>query len=423
MMRAYNCNITPGFAPTICAYQNWGTAKNLPVTLNYDPANPSRCQIAFALDETATGGGTCYVQGSGAALLAVPMDVPPTSADGIEWLGQPLELKAGTSPFPQGVVNRGPLPPFPPQPPTYNSQLWFAPPADAQKRYWRCNFGCVTIPGLPWVPGMEDQNFDRVLTGFFGRYDPAWQSTIVTTYRERGYTQFVRWVQDEQSVPGYSIQKYVDECKQLKNGGVPFIAHSFLSKEYAPYNPALDYLRDTFGPLIDALQAAECLDICLPGFELDLVSGGSLFDLIDYFTVERGLTEAADCPSYLHLISAYTWPGVGAPDRRQWWDRQYRKLTGLCYQNDPIWAIATAQDVYQYTTNDPREGFVGTDSGFGHPFDFVPLETRLALAFGDNAIFDENDLDQFGYLSLCTPGDLPGMGFGCGARRPDGVYL
>lgn len=95
MIRAYNCNITPGFAPTMCAYLNWGLKLYLPVTLNYDPANPARCQVTFALDETATGGGTLAVQGTGAALLDVPMAVPDQSADGVEWLGAPLELVAG----------------------------------------------------------------------------------------------------------------------------------------------------------------------------------------------------------------------------------------------------------------------------------------------------------------------------------------
>lgn len=422
MKRAYNANISPGFTPSMCSFLVWNApSRDIPVALVYDPANPARCQIMFATDEIASGGGTLTVWATGAQAFQLSCNVPVTSENGIE-LGTSIELKAGSSPFPQGVVNRGPLPPYP-QPINYGTDLWFQPPADAQKRYFRCNFGCVTIPGLPWVPGMEAKNFDRLLTGFHGRYDPTWQAVIATTYMQRGYTHYLRWVQDEQNYPGYSIEKYVDECLALKSAGVTYIVHSFLSKDFAPHNPSVEYCRETFGPLIAALKAANCLDLCIVGFELNLVSDGSLFDLIDYFTVEEGLNEANGVPAYVHFISGYTWPGQGAPDRRQWWNAQIGKLTGLCYQCDPEWSYRDMQDRIGDTTNNSGEGFVGTDSGFGHAFDMIPLEPELTKAFGDGATLDENDLDQCGYVLLCTPGGIPCMGFGNGGRRPDGSYL
>lgn len=327
------------------------------------------------------------------------------------------------APFPAGIVPRGPLPPFP-RPENYDTNLWFAPPANADKRYFRCNFGCVTIPGLPWVPGMESQNFDRLLTGFFGRYDATWQNTIIETYRGRGYTHFLRWVQDEQNYPGYSIEKYVAECLEIKAGGIPFIAHSFLSKTYSPMFPDVNYCRQTFGPLIQALKDADCLDLCIVGFELNLFVGAGqpINDIIDYFTQECGLNEANGCPAYVHFTSEVTWWGQDGSNRSVWWDLQRGKLTGLLYQNDPAWPIWLAQQHYRDST-DVSAGFPGRDSGFGHDFDFVCLETQLERAFGDHADLDENDLDLFGYLSLCTNGKLPVMGFGNGARRPDGSYL
>lgn len=341
----------------------------------------------------------------------------------------PLIMEPSVVPFPGRVVARAPLPPFPPNAldnspaGSYGTTLGLTPPPLADKRYWRANFGTVTVPGLPFVPGMEPTNFDRVLTGFFGRYTPDWQATIASTYAERGYTHFLRWVQDEQSVPGFSIEKYVDECHRLHDAGIPFIAHSFLSKVYAPSSPDAKYLAATFDPLIEALQNDQVLDLAVVGFELtEVYPNDSLQVPIDYF-VTRGLTEAHGCPLYVHHISEYTWPGVGAPDRRQWWDRYgYGKLTGLLYQCDPAWSIADAQARYRDTTDNAGEGFPNTDSGFGHPFDFVVLETQLARAFGHDSP-NEDDLDLFGYLSLCTPGQLPVMGFGCGARRPDGTYL
>jgi hypothetical protein len=419
MIRAYNHNISPGFVPAMAAFLNWGTKQTIPVTLIYDPQNPARCQTIFATDETAAGGGTLTIWAAGAAPFSVNCNVPALGTTE----GPSLDLKAGTAPFPQGVVNRGPLPAFPPG--SYDRDLWFQPPATADVRYWRCNFGGVTIPGLPWVDGMEDANYDRVLTGFFGRYTTDWQQVIIRTYRERGYTHFLRWVQDEMHVPGFSIAKYVSECQAIKAGGVPFIAHSFLSKTFSPQNPGSAYCHQQFDALIDALLAAGCLDCYTVGFELNAFTNDPASNdaCIDYFTVERGLTEATGHPGYVHFYPGYTWQGTGARDRRSWWDLRRGKLTGLLYQSDPAWGVRDAQDRYKDTTDNPDEGFVGTDSGFGHPFDFVPLETQLERAFGDHADLDENDLDLMGYLSLCTTGGVPCMGFGCGCRRPDGSYV
>lgn len=338
----------------------------------------------------------------------------------------PLIMEPSAVPFPGSVVPRGPLPPLPPndQDPStaYDSTLWFTPPTLADKRYFRCNFGTMTVPGLPFVDGMPTAHFDRVLTGFFGKYAPSWQATIAQTYAQRGYTHFLRWVQNEQAVPGYSIEKYVAECLALKDAGVPYIVHAFLSKNFAPFNPSNQYLHDTFDGLITALKAANVLDLAVVGFELTSVSNGPLFDLIAFFATEHQLTEAQGCPLYVHHISGYTWPGVGAPDRRSWWNLAVGDLTGLLYQNDPAWPIALAQARYRDTTDNAGEGFPGTDSGFGHPFDFVAFETQLARAFGADRP-NEDDLDLFGYLSCCTSGALPIMGFGCGGRRPSGSYI
>lgn len=105
MKRAWNANLTPGFQPAMCSYLNWGTATLLPVTLIYDPHNPARCQIVFALDETATGGGTITIWATGAKVFSGAMNVPDTTTqNGREYTppqdGVPLELvKAGVNPF------------------------------------------------------------------------------------------------------------------------------------------------------------------------------------------------------------------------------------------------------------------------------------------------------------------------------------
>lgn len=97
MARSSNHNITPGFAPLMASYLNWGTGKPCPITPpQIDPQNPNRCSIVWADDEEATGGGTLQVWGSGSQPFSVNMDVPP----GANTEGPSLDLKAGIGPFP-----------------------------------------------------------------------------------------------------------------------------------------------------------------------------------------------------------------------------------------------------------------------------------------------------------------------------------
>jgi hypothetical protein len=427
-MRSLNCNIVPN--PDAVAALVADTGQPIPVALIPDPHNAGRCALELpdAPFQDGPYGANLTVLASGFQKWQGRITLPPygQSAEGIS-----IELKAsGALPFPQGVVNRGPLPqPFPSSivEGDYYTALRAEPPAGADKRFWRCDFGCVTIPGLPWVEGMEGANYDRVLTGFLGRYTPDWQNKIIAQHTRNGYTHFMRWVSDELLGPAQvSVAAYVDQCKRIKDRGIPYIAHSFLSKTFVTL-PDLNYMRNTFGPVIDALLKADMLDIAIIGFELTLITNGSTnqFDLIDYFTVERGLNEGNGIPAYTHEITGYTWPGPvgGIRDRAQWWNAQRGKLTGLLYQCTPNMPLRETQDRIRDTTDNAGEGFVGRDSGFGHDFDFVACETRLSRAFGDNADLNEDDLNTVGWLTLCTPGALPVMGFGCGARRPDGSYL
>lgn len=369
-------------------------------------------------------GFNCRVTVSGYKDVTFRIPVPPVGNTEGAALGVPfINMEPSVLPFPQGAVRRAPLAPFPPG--EYDRDLWFTPPTAAEKRYWRANFGCVEIPNLPWIPGMEEQNYNRVLTGFYGRYAPAWRDVIGKEHVKHGFTHFLRWVQDELLGAGVSIQAYVDQCKELKDNGMTYVAHSFLSKTFAPQSPGSQYCHEQFDALIDALQKANVLDLYTVGFELNAFTNDPASNdaCIDYFAVERGLTEANGVPGYVHFFPGYTWQGTGARDRRTWWDMRRFKLTGLLYQSDPAWDIRMAQDRYKDTTDNAGEGFVGTDSGFGHEFDFVALETQLQRTFGNRADLNEDDLDQMGFLSCCTHGGVPVMGYGCGARRPDGSYL
>lgn len=421
-MRTSNCNINKPGAIAAGYTDRPGPREWIPLVLV--DAGPGRCQLQLPDAPYPQGpiglNIEVALEGCRTFLGRVTLPAYGQAGEGID-----IELEQTTLPFPDRAVPRAPLPP-PPQPVDYDHDLWFPPPsvdgkAVATKRYWRGNFGCVTIPGLPWVPGMASRNYDRLLTGFLGRYPPQWQDIAVNTYAERPYTHFLRWVQDERNGAGVSIPDYVDQCHRIHDAGIPYVAHSFLSKTYAPFDDSAEYCRQQFGDLIDALLKAECLDLYSVGFELNLFnSPESVQACIDYFAVERNLTEATDHPGYVHFSSEVTWWGRG--NRSLWWDLQRGKLTGLLYQSDPAWGIRLAQEHYRDST-DVAAGFPGRDSGFGHDFDFVALETQLERAFGDNADLDENDLDQMGYYSLCTRGRIPVMGFGNGCRRPSGDYV
>lgn len=99
-MRALNCNITPGFTPAMASVLAWSPPGgiNIPVALRFDPANPARCQIVFADDETATGGSTLTVWAAGAQAFSAPATIPPLVGN---YEGPSIELKAGIPPFPQ----------------------------------------------------------------------------------------------------------------------------------------------------------------------------------------------------------------------------------------------------------------------------------------------------------------------------------
>jgi hypothetical protein len=91
------------------------------------------------------------------------------------------------------------------------------------------------------------------------------------------------------------------------------------------------------------------------------------------------------------------------------------ELTGLCYQIDPNWPVPLAQAHIVDTLTQ----FGNTDSGFGHPFDFVTMENLAALQFSHDHP-DEDDGDLFGYLLRCTQGAVPVMGGAMAfARRMD----
>jgi hypothetical protein len=120
---------------------------------------------------------------------------------------------------------------------------------------------------------------------------------------------------------------------------------------------------------------------------------------------------------YVHFQQGYaSWQGYG-PNGEElpfgaYWDRNVGKLTGVLHQRDLGWS----DEEYQGRILDVLERFAGkwpcpTDSGFGHPFDFVALEINSEPQYQGRE--SEADGDRLGRVAMATPAVesvVPGFG-------------
>jgi hypothetical protein len=271
----------------------------------------------------------------------------------------------------------------------------------------------VTIPGLPFVPGGSSVHPERALTWFLDRWSPQWQQTILETHRRRGYTHFVLSWPDSRDGNGQSVAQFVATATKVKEMG--FYVVVFLgSKVYDPRDASAAEWAPRIDPVLAALIAARAIDVAVVGWELDLwnVPGDRLQGIIDHVA---SITVPAGIRTYVHFSPhRISWQRDGETTL-DWWNRQRGKLTGVLYQGDTSWTVG----MFQARLNDVQVRFAQLgDSGFGHPFDVVAFETVASLQFDGPTDEDRGDLT--GYELLCTPGPVPIMGFGNGARLPDG---
>ena len=194
------------------------------------------------------------------------------------------------------------------------------------------------------------------------------------------------------------------------------VTHMLLSKDFDGRNPDAAKLD----ALLDALLVAGAADkvCCFWEGNLFIDPQPVIQRIIDHVTAR---TVPAGVLTYVHFspgVIAWQKDGETTAD---FWKQQVGKLTGLLHQVDPSQTAAQMQS----RLNDALVRFGGefgfpTDSGFGHPFDLVSDEVGASRMF-DGA--SEDDGDKWGYEALCTPGPVPVMGFGNGARYPDGGVI
>jgi hypothetical protein len=326
------------------------------------------------------------------------------------------------TPMPPAVA-RGPLPPFDRAttdpdtgaPLPVHTRLTQSIPASGTRRWWRGNAWGVTVPGLPAVPGgATGPAQNRVLTWFLDRWTPEWQDRILRAHAERGYDRFVLSWPDSRDGAGQSLDQYVETTRRVAAAGL-LPVHMLLSKVFDGVNPDPSRLD----PVIDALLAEDLIPLTSVGWELNLFNSPEhLQRVIDH--VDQRLADRSRNLLYVHFAPHYaSWqPDRPGGNGGEFWRPNIGKLTGLLYQCNPSWSVG----MMQARINDV---LVRLNAGglWGLPVDFdvVVWETIATLQFENQA--DEDRGDLVGYETLCAQGPLPVMGFGNGARYPDGRVI
>jgi hypothetical protein len=284
------------------------------------------------------------------------------------------------------------------------------------RRYLRANFFSVSVPGLSFVPGGSSERHDLFMTWFLHRYNPVEQLLACQTYAERGYVDFLLMIADMQR-DGLSTAAIVELALFVQSFGLRVVA-SLGSKDISPKDDRVDgWPMQQALPVLEALIAARAVDKAIVGFEFSLWNDPrNTQSIIDLFA---SVCTPADVWLYMHFASDGDWWSTDA-NRRDFWRKQAGKLRGVMKQHDP-WNESVA--LMQARIHEEQVIFaeIGAVDANG-PFDVIACEYAAMRQFPTYQ-WSEDRGDMVGYELLCTPGDLPIMGFGGGARYPDGRVL
>jgi len=264
-------------------------------------------------------------------------------------------------------------------------------------REYRGNMCGVRVPGLPLIPGGA-LDASLVISWFIDRYDALNRVRIYNVWRAKGIVDVaVSWPDSRDY--GFSEAEFVNTCSELVAHG--FLPCVFLSSKY--YDPA-----DTQGilrncvPVLRKLIAEGVAPRAVVGWELSLwlqpVQVQELIDALAAECVPHGVK------LYVHFQEGYFAFQKDKPGSTtaEFWNQQVGKLTGVLHQKTLAWDDAE----YQARIVDCLERFAGgygfvTDSGFGHPFDFIAYEITAMLQFDGTCSEDEGN--RQGQIALNTP--------------------
>jgi hypothetical protein len=264
-------------------------------------------------------------------------------------------------------------------------------------RVYRGNMCGVRVPDLPSIPGGAP-DASLVLSWFIDRYNPHDRQRVYAAWERAGVVDvLVSWPDSRDY--GQSVAQFVQTCAELADRG--FLPCVFLSSKY--YDPAdVDGILANALPCLKALIAAGVVARVCVGWELSLwLSPEQVQALIDALAA---ICNAAKVGLWVHFQQGYF---AFEKDRRDattadFWNIQVGKLQGVLHQRDLSWDMP----MYRARIVDCLERFAGgfgfvTDSGYGHPFDFVALEITAQPQY--NGETTEADGNAWGQWAIETP--------------------
>lgn len=283
---------------------------------------------------------------------------------------------------------------------------------------WLENAWSMTIPGLPWLPGLTSSvHPERCLTWFLGH--PLWASwvdAILTAACQKGYNTFTLSWPDCR--PFQSLQQFVATAVYVKSWG--FRVHiKWWSKDYDPLNATWDQFGPIITPVLEALMAARAMDFCSPwewnAGNVPGDQGNAILQGVSNLVMPAGVKP---CVHFSPEVTSWQTDGTS---RFDWWAIMAPSLPGgLLYQAQPpsIWNMGTRQARFLDTTGSTQ--FQGPGGAF--PVPFIAWEGDGVEQFdGDQP--DELTSAMHGLLDLMTPGVVPVAGCGDGVWLQDGTPL
>lgn len=286
-------------------------------------------------------------------------------------------------------------------------------PVGPDKRFWRGDAWGVTVPGLPFVSQGSSKHPERALTWFFDRWSADWQQRILNAYRQRGYTHFALSWPDSRDGNGQNVAQFVATALRVKQA-IPYVAVFLTSKDYDARDATPDARMASVAPVVDALVAANAVDLIVAGWELDTFNRGDYLEGFLRALAQRypGVDIGAHFTTY-----KTSWQADGQP-RAAFWTSLASALQGgarpwLLYQGNQNDSCGAMQAHF----NDamvPASGLQAVNAVL------VPWELVAMNEFdGDHP--NEDDANARGWELLATPGPLLASGFGNGARYPSGA--
>ncbi len=284
------------------------------------------------------------------------------------------------------------------------------PPFQPAPRYWKGQMCGIRVPGVsPVLGGAGDPAL--ILSWFYDRYIAVHQTMIRAAWHARGDTHVLLSWPDSRAI-GQTPQQFLTTCRALiADGFYPCVM--LCSKDYDP--PDVIGTLSNIAPVLSLLVGVVPM-FCV-GWELSLwLSPFDVQSLIAALSFQW--LKQPGTLGYVHFQEgyfAYQLPGLTTAD---FWKANVGQLHGVLHQRDLAWD----QPMYQARITDCLQRFAGgfnfpTDSGFGHPFDFVALEITAQPQF--NGQMNETDGDRWGDVAITTPpvGEVRVMGSGNGASQ------